>query len=153
MFYFLFFLLSGALGRILFVKGAIQVLWYCIVLYCIVAITIELRRPSHCVGHCVRSTGRQPTRLQRLDDWATRFGQLGDASQMLNFLHFSSVFEMLLLKVCAFCLVGLLLSYLEQINCIVASKVTTVKHLHIKFNFTTVCIYILRNTHASECIL
>ena len=25
---FLFFLLSGALGRILFVKGAIQVLWY-----------------------------------------------------------------------------------------------------------------------------
>ena len=31
MFYFLFFLLSGALGRILFVKGAIQVLWYCII--------------------------------------------------------------------------------------------------------------------------
>jgi len=32
MFYFIFFLLSGALGRILFVKGAIQVLWY---YYCI----------------------------------------------------------------------------------------------------------------------
>jgi len=31
--------LSGALGRILFVKGAIQVLWYCIIVllyYCIV---------------------------------------------------------------------------------------------------------------------